>query len=206
MSAADMARRIREVSPSFKARMAGALYVFSVLTAISLELFLGGRLGNAANAIQMSGMAAVTLLCYYLFKAVSRSLSLFAASFNFVGLAFEAFRLSPHGVNIAIVFHGVFCILIGFLIFRSTFLPRFLGALIAFGGLSWLTFLLPSLASYLTPYNMACGLIGEASVFLWLLVRGVNTQRWGKQAGTASATVLTWEPSPAVLKQTPTHD
>ena len=83
--------------------------------------------------------------------------------------------------------HGIFSTLIGFLIFRSAFLPRILGGLMTFAGLSWLTFLLPSMASYLSPYNMACGLIGEALMFLWLLVMGVNAQRWRVQAGTVSA-------------------
>ena len=187
MSTAMWKERIREVSPRFEARMAGGLYFFSVFTAIFLELFLGGRLGYAANIIQMSGMAGVTLLSYYIFKAANRNLSLLAACFNLVGLTFEAFRLNPHGVNIAIVFHGVFSILIGCLIFRSAFLPRMLGGLMAFAGLSWLTFLLPSLVSHLSPYNLACGLIGEASMFLWLLVMGVNAQRWRAQAGTVSA-------------------
>ena len=198
MSTAIWMERIREVSPRFKARLAGGLYVFSVLTALFLELVLGGRLGYATNIIQMSGMAAVTLLSYSIFKAVKKSLSMLAASFNLVGLAFEAFRLNPHGVNIAIVFHGVFCILIGYLIFRSAFLPRILGVLMAFAGLSWLTFLLASLANYLSPYNLACGLIGEASVFLWLLVMGVNAQRWREQADPTSAFIRTWKlPSPA---------
>jgi hypothetical protein len=204
MTTALWMERIREMSPRFKARIAGGLYVFSVLTALLLELFLGGRLGHAANIIQMSGMAAVTLLCYYIFKAVNKSLSLLAASFNFVGLTFEAFRFNAHGVNIAIVFHGVFCMLVGYLIFRSAFLPRILGVLMAFAGLSWLTFLLASLANYLSPYNLACGLIGEASVFLWLLVMGVNAQRWREQAGTASASVRTRKPlSSADMGRTP---
>jgi hypothetical protein len=64
-----------------------------------------------------------------------------------------------------------------------------LGALIAFGGFGWLTYLSPPLQDYLSPYNLACGLIGEASVFLWLLVMGVNAQRWNEQA-TASRTRL----------------
>ena len=204
MSTAIWSERIREVSPRFKARVAGGLYVFSVLSALFLELFLGGRLGYAANIIQMSGMAAVTLLAYEIFMAVNKSLSLLAVSFNLVGLAFEAFRLNPHGVNIAIVFHGVFCILIGYLTFRSAFLPRILGVLMAFAGLSWLTFLLASLANYLSPYNLACGLIGEASVFLWLLVMSVNAQRWWDQAGTASGFIRTWKPpSPADMGSTP---
>ncbi len=50
------------------------------------------------------------------------------------------------------VFDGLFLLLIGYLIFRSTFLPRILGALIAFAGLGWLTLLAPPLANYLLPY------------------------------------------------------
>ena len=189
MRAGVMMERIRDASPRFKARMAGAFYVFSVLSAIFFEMVLRGKMGYAANFIQMSGMVAVTLLSYYIFKAVNRSLSLLAASFNLVGLMFEALRLNSQGVNIAVVFHGIFCMLIGFLIYRSTFLPRILGALIAFGGLSWLTYLSPQLSDYLSPYNLACGLLGEASVFLWLLVMGVNVQRWQEQASAARASI-----------------
>ena len=185
MSTATWMERTGEVSPRLKARIAGGLYVFSLLTALFLEVFLRGRLGDAVDIIQMLGMAAVTLLCYYIFMAVNKSLSLLGASFNLVGLISEAFRLTPHGVNTAIVFHGAFCILIGYLTFRSAFLPRILGVLMAFAGLSWLTFLLPSLAKYLSPYNLACGVVGEASVFLWLLVMGVNVQRWKEQASAA---------------------
>ena len=185
MSATVMMERMGETSPRFNARMAGGLYVFSVLTAISFELFLGGRLGYAANFIQMAGMVAVTLLFYGIFKPVNRSLSLLAASFNLVGIAFEAFRLNPQGANLAMVFHGIYCLLIGYLIVRSTFLPRTLGALIAFGGLGWLTYVSPPLSHHLSPYNLACGLLGEASVFLWLLVIGLNAQRWNEQAAAA---------------------
>jgi hypothetical protein len=185
MSAAMWKERIREVAPLFEARMAGGLYVFSVLTALFLELFLGGRLGTAANFIQMAGMLAVTLLLYGIFKPVSGSISLFAASFNLVGIAFEALRLNPQGANYAMVFHGIHCLLIGYLVFRSNFLPRILGALIAVGGLGWLSFVSHPIASYLSPYNLACGLFGEASLFLWLVVMGVNVQRWKGQATAA---------------------
>jgi hypothetical protein len=87
-------------------------------------------------------------------------------------------KLNSHGTDIAMVFHAVFCFLIGYLIFRSAFVPRVLGALIAFGGLGWLTFLSAELAANLSPYNLAIGLGGEASVFLWLLAMGVNVLPW----------------------------
>src|SRR6266436_4128408 len=44
-------------------------------------------------------------------------------------------------VNICFVFFGVYCLLIGYLIFRSPFLPRILGVLMAIAGFGWLTFL-----------------------------------------------------------------
>jgi hypothetical protein len=119
MSAA--VKRIAEASPRFKARIAGLLYFFSLLTAGFTETFAHGRLNYAGGYIAILGMAAMTLILYDIFKPVSRSLSLLAVFFAFVGLTFEALRLQPQGLNIALVFHGFYCILIGYLIFRSTF-------------------------------------------------------------------------------------
>src|SRR5271157_3123774 len=174
MSAAVMMKRIAEASPRLKARMAGALNFFSLLTAGFTETFVRGRLNYAGGYIAISSMVVVTLLLYGIFKPVNRGLSLLAASFAFVGLDFEALRLQPQGANIAIVFHGFYCILMGYLIFRSSFLPRILGVLMAFAGLGWLTYLSNPLVNYLSPYNLASALLAEASVFLWLLVMGVN--------------------------------
>lgn len=177
-----MLQRIRETSPNFKARMAGGLYLLSVLVAVIAEFFARGGLGFAAVLIPVSCYIAVTLLLYGIFWPVNRSLILLAVCFNFMGLALEALRLQPRGMNIAVVFHGFYCLLIGYLILRSTFLPRILGALMAFSGLVWLVYLSPPLARYLTPYNTAFGLLGEATPMLWLLAMGVNVQRWKELA------------------------
>jgi hypothetical protein len=185
MSATVTMERIAEVSPRFKARMAGVLYLLSVLTAAFTELFARGRLNIAGGLIAVAGMVGVTLLVYGLFKPANKSLSLLAAFFGLVGLTFEAIRWQPHGMNIAIVFAGFYCMLIGYLIFRSAFLPRFLGILMAFAGLGWVTYLSPLLVNYLSPYNLAVSLLAEVSVFLWLLVMGVNVQRWNEQASAA---------------------
>jgi hypothetical protein len=182
MSTNVMMKQIAEASPRFKARTAGALYFLSLLTAAFTELFVRGRLNVAGGLIAVSGMVAMTLLLYVIFKPANRSLPLLAASFSLVGLAFEALRWQPQGVNIALVFHGFYCLLMGYLIFRSTFLPRILGALMTIGGLGWLTFLLTPLATYLSPYNLASGLLGDISVMLWLLLKSVDVQRWKEQA------------------------
>jgi hypothetical protein len=88
-------------------------------------------------------------------------------------------------VNICFVFFGVYCLLIGHLIFRSVFLPRILGVLMTFAGLGWLTFLAPPLANYLRPYILVLGVLAELALMLWLLVMGVNVQRWKEQASAA---------------------
>ena len=185
MRAVVMMKRIAEVSPRFKARMAGVLFLFLVLTSTFTEFFARGRLSFAAHiaagVIEVSCMIAVTLLFYYIFKPVDSRLSLLAASFNFVGVAFEVLQFLPKGMNIGLAFHGFYWILIGYLIFRSTFLPRIFGALMALAGLCWLAFLSPTLTNFLSPYNLALGLLGEASVSLWFLAMGVNVQRWREQ-------------------------
>ena len=83
------------------------------------------------------------------------------------------------------VFDGLYCLLVGYLIFRSTFLPRVLGVVMAIGGLGWLTYMSPPLANHLSPYNLASGILGQESVMLWLLVMAVNEQRWEEQASPA---------------------
>jgi uncharacterized protein DUF4386 len=97
-------------------------------------------------------------------------------------LAYMFLQLNAQTWNAFLVFFGFYCALIGYLIFRSTFLPRIIGALMAFAGLGYLTFLSPPLAEYLSPYNLAPAAFGEGSLMLWLLVMGVNTQRWKEQA------------------------
>jgi hypothetical protein len=183
-----MMKRIADVPPRLKARTAGVLFLLLILTATFTEFVVRGRLSFAADLaagiIEVSCMIAVTLLFYDIFKPVNKRLSLLAASFNFVGLTFEVLQFLPRGVNIGLAFHGFYWILIGYLIFRSTFLPRILGAT-AFAGLCWLTFLSPRLTNYLTPYNLAFAFLLEGLVMLWFLVMGVNVQRWKEQASAA---------------------
>jgi hypothetical protein len=179
-----MMKRIADASPGFKARIAGVLSLLSLLAAVFGE-FVVRRLEFAGDIIALSSMVGVTLLLYDIFKPVNRGLSLLAASVSLVGLACGALRWNPRGVDTPVVLNGFYCLLIGYLIFRSTFLPRILGVLMAIGGLGWLSFLSKLLANHLSPYNLASGILGQESVMLWLLVMGLNVQRWKEQASTA---------------------
>jgi hypothetical protein len=91
-------------------------------------------------------------------------------------------KLSDQAASVALVFFGVYCLLIGFLILRSIFLPRVLGVLMVLAGLGWLLFLYPPLAGRLFAYIAIIGIIAEALLMLWLLIMGVDADRWREQA------------------------
>ena len=100
-------------------------------------------------------------------------------------LALLFLKVNDHGAAIALVFFGFYALLTGYLIVRSTFLPRILGVLSILGGLGWMSFLYQPLGYRLFPYLAALGILGAASLILWLLVFGVNEQRWKEQANAA---------------------
>lgn len=143
--------------------------------------------GDALNVISIACYITVTLFFYAMFKPVNKSLSLLAALFSLAGCAVQAlsnFHLIPSYVS-PLVFFGPFCILIGYLVIRSTFLPRALGALMALAGVGWLVYLAPPVASRLSVYIEVLGILAEGLLMLWLLVMGVNVERWKEQARAA---------------------
>ena len=188
-----MMERIAEASPRPRARITGVVYLLYFLTAVSAEVFVGrGRLVayDVVNIIAYTFYIAVTLLFYYMFKPVNRGLSLLAAFCSLAGCANDVlslFNLGPDKIS-SLVFFGPYCVLIGYLIFRSTFLPRIVGVLMACAGLGWLVFLLP-LANHLSSYLKVLGFLAEASLMLWLIVKGVKVQRWKEQASAAEASI-----------------
>ena len=97
-------------------------------------------------------------------------------------LALMFLKLNDQTANICLVLFGFYDLLIGYLIFRSAFLPRVLGVLMALAGLGWLAFLYPPLANSLSPYVLVLGFLAELLLMLWLLVKGVNVQRRKEQA------------------------
>ena len=102
-------------------------------------------------------------------------------------LALTSLRLHGVAYDVTFVLFGLQCILAGYLIARSTFIPRILGVLLAIGGLSYIisafaSFLSPSFGAQLSPHIIPAGLIGEGSLSVWLTVRGLNLQRWNEQA------------------------
>jgi hypothetical protein len=111
-------------------------------------------------------------------------LSVFSAE-QLQALALLFLKVNDRGAGVALVFFGFYALLTGYLIIRSTFLPRILGVLSVVGGLGWLSFLYLPLAHRAFPYVAVFALLGAAALILWLLVFGVNEQRWKEQASAA---------------------
>jgi hypothetical protein len=72
---------------------------------------------------------------------------------------------------------------VGYLIVRSSFLPRAIGALLVLGGscfliTSFTNFVAPALGDRLAPVLLPIVILGEGALALWLLVKGVNVDQW----------------------------
>lgn len=97
-------------------------------------------------------------------------------------IALVLLRVNDSGAATALAFFGFSTLLNGYLIFRATFLPRWLGVLAMISGLGWLTFLYPPLGRSSFMILALVGLASSAATIFWMLVFGVNEEKWKQQA------------------------
>lgn len=164
--------------------IAWALLIYELLK------YVNRRVALFATFVILVGCAvqALTVLFYIAPLLVLRGGSSFTAfsADQLQGMALLALRLNGSAFNIYLVFFGLWCFLVGFLIFRANFLPRILGVLLAISGVGWMLYLWPPLAQRLfMPYIAGASAIGEIPLELWLLVMAVNAQKWQEQARAA---------------------
>ncbi|MCA0353731.1 MAG: DUF4386 domain-containing protein [Chloroflexi bacterium] len=93
--------------------------------------------------------------------------------------AASALELETTGFNLSLAFVGCYCLTAGMLILRSRILPRFVGVLLALGGAAYvincfISILAPHVAASLFPFIQIPSFLGEASICLWLLIKGVK--------------------------------
>ncbi len=98
-------------------------------------------------------------------------------------LAYLTLKLHSSGYNISLIFFGMNCLFWGYLIFKSGYFPKILGVLLIICALCYVTnsfawFLAPKFAAMLIPGILVPCFIAEASVCLWLIVKGVNVLKW----------------------------
>jgi len=188
------------IASDFLFRMGFAGYLVEAVCDVALTLILYVLLRPAGKDISL--LAAFFRLVGTAIFAVTE-LFYFAASFILGGadylktfspdqlntLALLSLRIYVNGGGLFFVIGGVAYILQGYLIFRSGYLPRFLGVLLALGGLG---FVIRSVALVLAPAYASLGLLlllptalAGVSLTLWLLVKGVDVPKWEEKAALA---------------------
>src|ERR1700730_10703940 len=193
--AAATATNIMAHEPLFRLGFAADIIAFAsyiALTVLLYELFKPVNRSLSLVAAFFSLVACVVQAISSLFHLAplfllggAPYLRVFAVEqLQALALVFLRLRAAAYH-NIGLVFFGLYLLLVGILILRSTFLPRILGALMALAGLSYVLFLSPPLVRSLQPYILVFPGVGQISLGLWLLVMGVNGQRWKEQDSAA---------------------
>jgi len=160
-------------------------FIYYLLRPVSRSLSLLGALFGLAG-VAIGGASWVIHLTPLLLLHGDQYLTVFTTS-QLQALSLAALKLQAQVFPIGMVFFGIQCISIGYLVARSTFLPRILGVLLAIGGTSYVivsfaNFLAPSFGPRLVPFLMPIALIGEGALGGWLLIKGVDVQSWNEQA------------------------
>jgi len=181
----DVIQSIREATPKTRARLTGAVYLTYFLLAFSGAAFdPNGVTALSFNLASSAIYALLMVLFYFMFKPVSRPVSMLAALIGFAGCIFsviQTLHLSRYLIS-PLIFFGIYCLLLGQLVVRSGFLPKILGVLLVLAGVGWLLFLLP----FTKPINTVTeifGIVAEGAFCLWLLIAGVSPRRANKQPG-----------------------
>jgi len=164
--------------PRVSARVTGFFYLVTVAASL-YEHFLGGAspIGQAAMLVSGASYLTVIWLLYLLLRPAGRDLTTLAVFFGLVGVA-----KSEH----SIAFFGIYSALVGLIILRATFLPRFLGILMLLAGFGLLlnaygTLLWPMMPREISTIGFTLD-AGEIVFALWLTIVGVNQERWRVQA------------------------
>lgn len=156
------------------------LYVlYHLLLRVNRELVLLMAFFNLAGiAIQganlLDHMAALTIL-----KSGATMSALDPGQWQ--SLAYLPLRFQSTGYDVALAVFGFFCLVAGYLIYQSRFLPRTLGVMMVIAGVcyhinSFIHFLAPQYSLF--PFVVLPCLIAELSLTLWLIVRGVDERKW----------------------------
>jgi hypothetical protein len=165
-----------------------------VMTALFYELLkpVNKRVSALSAAFSYIGIGIKTLARLFyvapLLVLVGANLGPFSVEQR-EALALLFLRVNNQAAGIALVFFGFSTVLQGYLILKSSFLPRALGWLAVIGGLGWLAFLSPPVGNRAFVGIALFALVGSLAMIVWLLTVGVNEERWTEQARAAAGSI-----------------
>jgi hypothetical protein len=149
------------------------VFFYLLLKPVNKSLAL---LATALNIVQTCVLAANKLSLVAALLMLQRSVSATAASPQTLhDLAYVAIKLHGYGFGVGLIFFGFACLVRGYLMFHSDFVPRILGVLLIIAGVCYLVnsfalLLSPTLAAVLFPTILLPALVGEFALSLWLLL------------------------------------
>jgi hypothetical protein len=157
-----------------------ALALYALLSPVNRPLAVTALLFNLV-AIAVEAVAAVALAA-----ALLPLTTVYAGNFTpaeAAGLAMLFVRVHTNAFGFALIFFGVACVILGYLIYRSRYIPAPIGALMVLAGVcygvsSFAAILAPAISNLLLPAILIPTLIGELSLALWLILAGVREDRW----------------------------
>ncbi len=169
------------ISAVFFLLAAWALYVLlkSVNKDLALLLLLLNLGGVAVYSINLLNQFAALLLL-----SGADYLNIFQAD-QLQAMAMFFLNLRQNGYWISQIFFGAWLFPLGYLVFKSGFLPKILGIVLMVHCVGWLMtflrfFLFPGF-EVITYLTYPLGFIAELSLTLWLLIKGVNVEKWKKR-------------------------
>lgn len=106
--------------------------------------------------------------------------------------SYTAIKMHDYGFGVGLIFFGFVCLVEGYLIRRSRYLPWLIGALMQIAGACYLInsvalLLAPDFEARLFPAILMPCLFAELSLALWLLIKGVNIDEWNSRASENAA-------------------
>jgi hypothetical protein len=194
---AATARNIQGSETLFRLGLAGEILTCAADVALALILYVLLR-PVSRNLALLGAFFRLTFVAIYsvakLFEIAALvalggdgSLSAFEPR-QLHALAYLSLRVHSLGYGVSLLFFGVCCVLFGYLIHKSGYLPRAIGDLLAFGGVGYVVFTLAQIVApafagrVLFPWLMLPAFFGELGLCLWLLVKGVDLPKWNERA------------------------
>lgn len=164
------------------ARLTGIFWLLTILAGFA-TLAVKGPSAQAANTFAALTYLGATLYAVRLFKPVNETQAIVTGVLGTVGSLISLEQMHIHSLgwsrNTPFLFFGFQLILLGYLIRKSDYIPTWVGFLLAFGGLGWLTLglsslLAPEFARTLVPFILLPGVVGETALTIRLLTKGVK--------------------------------
>ena len=162
-------------------QIATAALWYVLLRPVNRSVALTAAFIELAGCVVKTGARVFYLAPLFVLGAGSTSTLHGFSAEQLPAIALILLKVNDYGAATALAFFGISTPLNGYLIFRSRFLPRWLGVLSMIAGLGWLTFLYPPLGYRVFPFIALLGLIGAAATIFWLLVFGVDEEKWKRQ-------------------------